>query len=262
MTAIPKPDVSLLATFEQLDALTRDTLADIKNHLHLGLAALMLGEDKAGHSTMSGEQIVACLEAAGVRLEKAQIVKAFKRADDRISRKTIDDETQYKLMTAGRREVEPLLNVGTIGVSFVEAGRPRTARKNLQDLFSGLTGTIRLCDPYYGVRSLDVLEMIPLPCSVRFLTSRPTENEAKIKVAIGYFKTEHPNTEFRVYPPPAPMHDRYLLSGDVLLLLGHGITDIGNKESFVVNISKEYAGDLIQELATSFDAKWAKASTL
>ena len=260
MTGVPSADVSLLATFEQLDVPTKNILAHIRNDLRLGLAALMLAEDKAGHSPMSAEQIAACLEAAGVAVKRAQIVKAFSRTNDKISRKTIDDEIHYKLMTLGRKEVEPYFRAGTIGVFFIEAGQPRTARKTLRELFSELKGDIRLCDPYFGVRSLEVLEMLPATSSVHFLTVHITDSDAVLAGPLGDFKTDRPKTELRIFPPPGNIHDRYLFTDDVLFLLGHGIKDVGKKDSFVVCITKEYAADVLQELRTSFDDKWSRST--
>ena len=58
------------------------------------------------------------------------------------------------------------------------------------------------------------------------------------------------------------MHDRYVLTDDMLILVGHGLKDIGGKESFVIRLDGEVARDLIATLAPSFDAKWASASPI
>ena len=254
---------SLLDIFENLDEPTKQLLADVKSPLILGLATLSLAESKAHRSYMSTEHIVAALEAAGVAIKQTQIGNAFSRAGNRISRKVIDSETHYRIMTSGQREIKGLFeSPGEISVSYIEGGKPRTARKLLADMLSSLSGEIKVCDPYYGVRTLDALEMIPANCSVKFLTAQTTEKPIKLSGAISDFKKERTQTEIRIFPDPKSLHDRYILSSDLLLILGHGIKDIGNKESFVVSISSDYAGDLLESLKKTFNDRWATSTTL
>jgi hypothetical protein len=253
---------SLLETFDQLEESTKQALADMETPLKLGLSALMIAKDRAKYASLSAEYIVAALEAAGVAVDKEQITNAFSRARDRITREIIDEEVHYKLMTKGRREVEQILTQSGIAVSFVEAGKPRSARKTLSEFFTVLSGDISICDPYYGVRSLDALELIPKTCQVRFLTAQTSEKSTALAGPFADFKKEHPQTEMRLFGNSSLLHDRYLISPDALYLLGHGIKDIGNRESFIVRLSKEYASDLITDLQSSFDTKWTTATVL
>ena len=247
---------SLLDVFELLEESTKQALADIQSPLLLGLAVLLISENQAQRPHLSAEHIVASLEAAGIALKREQITKAFSRAGNRISRKSVEGETFYRIMTSGRRQIEPYIQTGEITVSYIHEGKPRTARKILSELLNNLSGEIRICDPYYGVRSLDALEMIPATCKIRFLSSQTNENVGKLSNTIADFKKEHPNVEIRLFPNSKSTHDRYVISEEHLLILGHGIKDIGNRESFVINIDKEHAGDLIRELMQSFDEKW------
>jgi hypothetical protein len=52
------------------------------------------------------------------------------------------------------------------------------------------------------------------------------------------------------------------LSGDEMIFLGHGLKDIGNKESFSVRLPRKVAGDAMDRARESFDAKWPGASAL
>lgn len=253
---------SLLDAFENLEDSFKEALADLDAPMKLGLAALMLAKDRAKHASLSAEHIVAALEAAGVAVDKEQITNSFSRAKDRITREIIDEEVHYKIMTKGRREVEPLITQSGIAVSFVEAGKPRSARKTLSELFNALTGDIRICDPYYGLRTLDTLELIPKTCAVRFLTAQTSEKTSALAGPFTDFKKERPQTEMRLFHNPKILHDRYLIASDTLFLLGHGIKDIGNKESFIVRLSHEYAADLIGELQNSFNSKWAASTPM
>jgi hypothetical protein len=253
---------SLLSVFENLDEDTKEVLADLESPLLLGLAALLVSESQAQRQYLSAEHIVAALEAAGVAVTRNQIVRAFSKAGNKINRKILEGDLYYRIMTKGKRQIEPYIQTGEISVSYIHEGKPRTARKILSQLFNNLKGVIRVCDPYYGIRSLEALEMIPEFCKVRFLSSQSSENAIKLSNAIDDFKKEHSNIEIRVFAASKSIHDRYVLSEESLLILGHGIKDIGNKESFVINISREHAEDLLVDLIHSFDDRWNKSTPI
>ncbi len=145
---------------------------------------------------------------------------------------------------------------------YVEAGKPRTARRHLAALLEPLSGDVRISDPYYGVRTLDSLSLLKSASSVRFLSARTNEKAADVNRAIQDFIRENPRVELRLASDPSSMHDRYVLTDDMLILVGHGLKDIGGKESFVIRLDGEVARDLIATLAPSFDAKWASASPI
>jgi hypothetical protein len=47
-----------------------------------------------------------------------------------------------------------------------------------------------------------------------------------------------------------------------ILIIGHGLKDIGGKESFVIVLPRTMAGDLLSDMQRSFDQKWAKGTPL
>ncbi len=145
---------------------------------------------------------------------------------------------------------------------FVESGTPRTAHVQLSTLFSGLKGELRICDPYYGTGSLFRLDLL-IHCSpILFLTSTPDSKEvAFLSRAVTEFRLQHSQTEFRLHRGKG-LHDRYLLTDDEIVLLGHGLKDIGRSDSFVVKLSRALAQDLIESVRHSFDAKWVSATQL
>lgn len=254
---------SLLAAFATLDASTKESLADIEPPLLLSFAALDIAFDQAEVERLTAEHIVACLESAGVAVKKASISRALARAGDRVSvRKTIDGETEYKLMTRGRREIEDVLGGELMAVAYVEGGKPRTARLRLGEILVQLKGMVRLCDPYYGVKTLDTLDHLPPASNFRFLTGKTTESARKVTGAIRDFKKERPKAEFRVAAAAHELHDRYALTKECLLILGHGLKDIGGKESFVIRVDRELAPDLLNEVREKFDERWKAAKPL
>ena len=254
---------SLLDSFGSLDQATKGALADTDSPLHLSLAALDIAGTVAGIGRLTAEHIVACLEAAGVAIRRTSVSRALARAGGRVSTAKNDEgETLYKLMTKGKKEIEPLLGGGLMSVVRVEGGQPRTARIRLGEMLANLKGIVRVCDPYYGVRTLDSLDHIPRSCSIRFLTAKTSEPAAKVQGAVRDFIRERPGAEFRIAANPSDLHDRYVLTADLLLILGHGLKDIGGKESFIIRLGRDLAPDLLKEIAAAFDTRWKAASLL
>ncbi len=254
---------SLLETFVSLDQAAKDALSAEDSPLLLSLAALDIAATEAGVDRLSAEHIVACLEASGVAVRKTSVSRALARAGGRVSTtKDENSETLYRLMTKGKKEIENLLGGELMSVVRIEGGQPRTARRRLGDMLAELKGTVRVCDPYYGIRTLDSLDHVPKGCAVRFLTSKTSEPAQKIQGAIRDFVKERPSAEFRIAANPSDLHDRYVLTADSLLILGHGLKDIGGKESFMIRLERSLAPDLLHELAQTFDARWQSASAL
>jgi len=231
--------------------------------LLLSLATLEIAATEAGVDLLTTEHIVACLEAAGVSVKNTSVAKALARAAGRVATsKAESGETQYRLMTKGKSEVEDILGGELMSVVRVEGGRPRTARLTLGEMLSGLTGSVRICDPYYGAKTLNSLDYIPKTCSIEFLTAKTSESVTRLHGAVAEFIKERPKTEFRLAQKANELHDRYVLTPDTLLLLGHGLKDIGGKESFIIRLGYELVPDLIGELNNAFAARWAVATRI
>jgi hypothetical protein len=252
----------LLNTFQTLDQQTKDILDQMPTALLQAFAILRLAELKCATDRLSAAEISECLEASGVSLDALSIARALARANKRVTTKRNEsDEITYKLMTAGQREVDPKV-LGGLSVLRVDGDHPRTDRVRLQALLQTFRGDIRICDPYYGFRTLESLDYLHKSCHVRFLTGQSSEVGKKLTAALGDFKRERPNFLFRIAPNPKKLHDRYLVTSDSLLLLGHGIKDIGNSESFVIRIDKAWAPGLLADVSAAFDIVWPSATPL
>jgi len=248
--------MSLLETFKKLDSATKHSLADIKSPRLLAFSALEISESRCGIDRLSSEHIVACLEAAGVAVKKISIIRALAAATGCVSLKKEDGESFYKLMTKGKREIEHVLEGEKMSVVRIEKNQPRTARQEISDIFKNLVGIVRICDPYYGIRTLDSLDYFPLQTDVKFLTSKTNETGRKLQGEMNDFKKERPNVEFRTVGKNAGLHDRFVVTNKMLLILGHGLKDIGGKESFVIRLEKDLVPDLIKETTRAFDLRW------
>ena len=145
-------------------------------------------------------------------------------------------------------------------VVFVEAGTPRTAHLRLEEIFRKLSGEVLVCDPYYGRGSLYRLDLLDHCSPIRFLTQKPDQNETQtLPTALSEWKRQHGNVEFRRHTG-RDLHDRFVLTDDELIMLGHGLKDIGGKDSFIIRIGRDVAGDTIDTVRNSFESKWQAAA--
>lgn len=144
-------------------------------------------------------------------------------------------------------------------VTMVEAGKPRTAYVELQDLLHDLNGIVRVCDPYYGTGTLYRLDLLSRCSEVRFLSRTPDLSEkAILPRAMSEFRKEHPNFFFR-RSLTTDFHDRFVLSDTEIIVLGHGLRDLGNKDSFVIRLPLDLAHDVIEATRNSFEGRWQTA---
>lgn len=144
----------------------------------------------------------------------------------------------------------------------VDAGTPRLAHLKLEALFNGLSGPIAIYDPYYGSGSLARLDLLQHCGPIRFLTSKPDSAEKlTIERKLEEWKQQHGAIEFRKSQKD-DVHDRYVLAKDDLIILGHGLKDIGQKDSFVIQLRRDMAADLLDSVGASFETKWRNGTSI
>jgi hypothetical protein len=61
------------------------------------------------------------------------------------------------------------------------------------------------------------------------------------------------------YPFPYELHHRYLLFDKEVSFVGHGIKNIGERESFVAILREPFGKDIRNALVESFDTRWASS---
>jgi hypothetical protein len=250
----------LLRTFRALDLRVKNCLANEDSPLKLALAALSIAHDEAEQDYVSLDELHEALLSADIAVDRTSLARGIGRAEKRVTRRKLGGVTQYRLAVQGRPEAEEVLGGGGINLVYIDGTMPRTDRRELGVLLSSLKGTVRICDPYYGVRTLDSLELISRNVNVMFLTYRTSDSALKWAGALKDFKKERPNIELRMAKGKQESHDRYILTDDQILFIGHGLKDIGSKESFVIMLPRKLAEDLLGDVQRSFDQKWANST--
>src|SRR5687768_4102853 len=119
---------TLLESFESLPLSTKHTLDEISSVRVLGLATLEIAETEAGVDQLSADDIVACLEEAGVAVKKLSVSRSLAAAKGLVSSRQQNGSTVYRIMTKGKKKVIPFLSSGKWAAVRIEKDQPRTAR--------------------------------------------------------------------------------------------------------------------------------------
>jgi hypothetical protein len=144
---------------------------------------------------------------------------------------------------------------------YVSGQQPEEARQELSTVLEVLRGEVRICDQYYGPGMLSKLRSLEKCSRVRVLTKKLGGPDSVAAHEMQDFKNYYPKMQFKKHAGGG-LHDRYIISRDQLLLLGHSLKDFGGSESFVVVLNKEVAGDIMKSVRDSFDEKWKLAHLL
>jgi len=194
-----------------------------------------------------------------------QLKRAFARAGKKIIKNSNGDG--YKISSnPGEIYLRGLKKDEPLNVVYVNPDKPLTAKKNLESLVKSMPkGILLICDPYYGLKTLDVLEVFAkYHKEVRFLTSKIGGGEKALTLshAISDFKKEQKKRVEMRLTSGKDLHDRYVIAGDRFLIIGHGIKDLGNKESLIVVVGDQYGRDIRKTLEYNFNQRWGSATTL
>jgi hypothetical protein len=227
------------------------------------LFILQLAEKHGVHWLLPGEashalqELGVAISAVGVR----NTLDAAARARPRLVSKASGRTRAYRIAQPGERALAGAVG-GNVAVVRIEAGKPMTAKGQLTQILSGLKGTVRVSDPYYGGRSADALVATATAPEVRVLLGKcgGGENEAAARRALVDLTREHKNVHVRIAPPSQLPHDRFVLTDGEMILIGHGLKDIGSRESFVIRVPRPMLEDIARRTEVAFDALWS-AST-
>ena len=245
--------------------------------LDKGLWVLWVAKEKLRRKKLTAIEVASILrDAKEVSIQPFAIAQSFKRAGQKIHIHHEARLTFYEIMKAGKDHLWTVAGEALVGESatvgavagkdevqvfYFEAGKKYTPKRLLaKDILAGLTGELRIVDPYCSERTLDCLRDIK-GRPVKFLTKLPQKAKERFLRELQDFKSEYPAMEFRDYPN-TDLHDRYIISPSSLVILGHSIKDLGGKESFAIVLNEEISRNLIEALSESFDRRWKQSNLL
>lgn len=190
-----------------------------------------------------------------------QLKRAFARAGKNVIRNS--SGKGIKISQPGESYLRSLRKHEPLNVVYVSPNKPRTATKTLESLVKSLRkGTLLITDPYYGVKTFDVLETFAKHHKqIKFLTAKigGGDKQAVVaRVAKDFQKEFSKKVEIKL-TSLSELHDRYIIADGIFFVVGHGIKDLGRKESLIVGIEDRYGKDIRKTLERVFHQRWANA---
>jgi len=147
---------------------------------------------------------------------------------------------------------------GPVNLFYIGGEKHYSDRRTVENILEEVTGNVLICDPYFGKNTLDLLCKIPNKCAVRFLLVR---SQGVSEDDLRRYKQERPSFQFKL-ARQKDMHDRYIVDDRGLTILGHGLRDIGEKESFVVFLERSLIPTIIEDVSISFENRWGSATSV
>lgn len=204
--------------------------------------------DLAYLTPAQASEILRELEGIHVSRQRANGILTKERGT--VSRKRIRGKPHFKIMKSG----EDALNAVEQMSVFVDPASALSEIRRMEDVLSKLKGTLKICDPYIDNKTLDFLAECRSAAELRLLTVNAYE-KTKLRRDLEAFRKQHSAPiEIRV-AGGSPLHDRYIVHQEGMLLLGGSLNGFAKKQTFVVNLGT----DIRAASEHAFDAAWAKS---
>lgn len=236
-----------------------------KGPLEIGLWILWVAKDGLDIKRLSAEEIATILvDIKEISVDSKSIINSFNRAKDKIHIHKQDAGILYEIMRPGKEFLEAKVKSDFVSMHYFEPDKQFSSKKILcKDILENLHGELSIVDPYCGERTLDLIKDAKSN-QVKFLTRLDNINgidKNRFLRELQDFKTEFSNIEFRNYPH-ADIHDRYVISSDKIVILGHSIKDLGKKESFAIILDKKANRNLVEAMIENFNRRWKQSIQL
>lgn len=165
-----------------------------------------------------------------------------------------------------KKRLECAFNLDKGVMFFSGKGSWTDPNKNFPKIVEILEGDLCIVDPYYGNGTFFVLEKFGKKRKIRFLTYKlgdeEQKNRTKFDINLRRFKKEFKNIELKAYGQFYELHDRYIISDNALVIVGYGIKDLADKESFIVFLPKNLVKDFLPTLKKTFEIRWKKSNNI
>jgi len=251
--------------FAEVDTADFPDFYSYEKPLEKGLWILWVAKEKLGTKRLTAEEIASVIrDVREVSIETKSITNSFNKAGNKIHAYHEGGQVYFEIMKPGKDYLISQTKEGSTHVIYFEPDKRYTCKRLLaKNIFDSLKGELRIVDPYCSERTLDILKDIKNEY-VKFLTrvdNLREKEKGRFLREIQDFKLEKPNIEFRNYPN-TDIHDRYIISSDSLIVLGHSIKDLGGKESFAITLNKDMNRNIFEAVTENFNRRWKQSSTL
>lgn len=254
----------VVTEFSALDTSDFPDFSVYQKTLERALWILWAAKEKLRMKKLKAEQIASIIrDVKEISVDTKAIVNALNRAGDKIHTYHEYGNIWFEIMKPGKDYLLTQAE-GSVELYYFEPYKKFSSKRQLsKDILVNLEGDLKIIDPYCNERTLDVLKGVKNR-KVEFLTKIQNLQDSdrnRFMRELKDFKSEHSNVEFRSYPN-VDIHDRYIISSDSLVILGHSIKDLGSKESFAIVMRKEKSQNIVEALVENFNRRWKISTTL
>ncbi len=168
------------------------------------------------------------------------------------------DKNGYSLMEEGVKELT--MWGAEDRIILLEPGKPfSTKTQSLKKMLGKLSGTIKICDPYFDVSLLDFIYInFSKKTSIEILTHKVNDRPSGTIIRIlNEMQQEGYKVEVRAISNNI-LHDRYLIDDSRALLSGNSFSHLGTKESFIIGLGE----DTRQSILSTFNNRWKAANKI
>jgi hypothetical protein len=256
---------TIVQKFREADTSDFPDFYNYETPLEMGLWVLWIAKDRLEIKSLTAEQIASVIrDAKEISIDARSINNSFAPAKGKIHTYHENGEVHFEIMKPGKDHLLSLIKEGSVEVFYFEPGKKYSTKRILsRGILEGLQGKLQIVDPYCGERTLDILKDIN-DKTIEFLTRvdnlKEKERDRFLR-ELQDFKPECPTIEFRNYPN-TDIHDRYIISENSLVVLGHSFKDLGSKESFAIVLDKNCSKNIVEALGENFNRRWKQATAL
>lgn len=170
-----------------------------------------------------------------------------------VVRRRRDGKDVFQVLQAGIDAVSAPANA----ITLVDPASAFSGIRTAEEILRGLSGEVRICDPYVDPRTLDFLAELTGASEIRLLTvnvqrERPFRRDVSAlgrQLGIG--------VEVR-RAQSGLLHDRYVLDQATMIYFGTSIKDLGRKQTFVIQLGS----GLVPAIRGTFDQIWSGSRVL
>jgi len=185
-----------------------------------------------------------------------------------VHQKDFGGETLYKIMEKGKEHLRDMAGEGKTTIYRITGATPRADKQFLADVIKSSKSELKIVDPFFGSKTLANIEKFYFGKPIKLLTTQVNlerhQSRSTFDSDLSDFKTQHKNFQVRIFPNnPKEIHDRYIIMKNSIILVGHGIKDLGGKESFILTFEgKDIGESIIADLDKKFELRWNKSTAL
>lgn len=255
----------IIEQIKQLDTSEFPDFDNLKTTLDKGLWILWVCKEMLDLKKLTASQISLIIkEVKELSIDKRKIINAFNRAGNKIHKYRDNGIISYEIMKPGKDYLMSASNQKSINLLYFKPEKRFTSKRQLvKNILNDLKGILKFVDPYIDLRTLDILEDLK-NSEIRVLTRLTTLREpqkSRFLRELTDFLNENKNFKFKDYNK-RDLHDRYIISQDLIILIGHSIKDLGAKESFAVVLDKTTNSDIYKVLNSNFDERWNVSNSI